>query len=181
MQTKNLDKESVFVDHLLSKDEKRFGIIYDSFSRALYGVIHKIVTNDELAEDILQEVFIKIWNNASSYDSKKARLFTWMLNVARNSAIDYVRSKQGQVDKKNQPYDTCNNILERPTNLSPNHDHIGLKKLVDNLKPDQKEIIDLAFFEGYTHPEIAEKLQIPLGTVKTKCRTAIGILRKSIF
>lgn len=103
-----------------------------------------------------------------------------MLNIARNSAIDYTRSKQGKVDKKNIPLDAFKNINEKQSNLNPNHNYIGIKKLVEELKPDQKEIIDLAFFEGYTHAEIAEKLQIPLGTVKTKCRAAICILRKFI-
>ena len=180
MQVKNLDKETEFVTHLLSKDKKSFGVLYDSYSNALFGIIFRIVQNDELAEDILQEVFIKIWNNSHTYDSKKSRLFTWMLNIARNSSIDYMRSKQGKVDKKNFSIDLVKNIYEKPSNLNQINDYIGIKKLVDELKPDQKEIIDLAFFEGYTHPEIAEKLQIPLGTVKTKCRSAITILRKLI-
>ncbi len=180
MLLNKIDKETEFVAHLLSKDKKRFGILYGDFNLALYGIIYRIVQNDEIAEDILQDVFLKIWNNSSSYDAKKSRVYTWMLNIARNSAIDYTRSKQGKVDKKNIPLDAFKNINEKQSNLNPNHNYIGIKKLVEELKPDQKEIIDLAFFEGYTHAEIAEKLQIPLGTVKTKCRAAICILRKFI-
>jgi RNA polymerase sigma-70 factor (ECF subfamily) len=180
LQLKKIDKEAEFVTHLLSKDKKSFGLLYDNYSNALFGIIFRIVQNDELAEDILQDVFLKIWDNAHIYDSKKSRLFTWMLNIARNASIDYLRSKQGKVDKKNYSIDLVKNIYEKPNHSNTSCDNIGLKKLVDNLKPDQKEIIDLAFFEGYTHPEIAEKLQIPLGTVKTKCRAAINSLRKSI-
>ena len=180
MQVKNIDKETEFVTHLLSKDRRRFGVLYDNYSVALFGIIHRIVLNDEIAEDILQDVFLKIWNNSASYDPKKARLFTWMLNIARNTAIDYKRSKQGRVDEKNYSIDTLKNIYEKPSATSFPHENYGIKKLVDELKADQREIIDLAFFEGYTHPEIAEKLQIPLGTVKTKCRAAISCLRKVI-
>lgn len=178
MQVKSIDKESEFVNHLLSKDKKRFGIIYDNYANALYGIIFKIVQNEEIAEDILQESFLKIWNNSHTYDSKKSRLFTWMLNIVRNSSIDYIRSKQGKVDKKNHSIDDVKNIFE--TSETNTNDYIGLKKILDVLTPEQKQIIDLAFFEGYTHPEISEKLQIPLGTVKTKCRAALNTLRKSI-
>ncbi len=174
------DKENELVEHLLSKDTKRFALVFDYFSAALLGVINQIVKNRELAEDILQDVFLKIWNNSNQYDSNKSRLFTWVLNVARNTAIDYTRSKQGKLDKKNQPLDTLIYSQLGSSELISNHDTIGLKKLVNELKEDQKEIIDLAFFEGYTHVEIAEKLNIPLGTVKTKCRSAISVLRKAI-
>ncbi len=174
------DKESELVDHLLCKDAKRFEYVFDHFSRSLFGIINQIVKHDEQAEDILQDVFLKVWNNSASYDPKKSRLFTWMLNIARNSAIDHQRSKQGKQDKKNQPIDQFMNNSAKYGALMAEHDHIGLKKVVGQLKDDQREIIDLAFFEGYTHTEIAERLHIPLGTVKTKCRNAIIVLRRSL-
>ena len=180
MSTINQDREKALVDHLLSKDPKRFELVFDYFSNSLYGIINQIVKNEELAEDILQDVFLKVWNNSSSYDSNKSRLFTWMLNIARNSAIDYTRSKQGKLDRKNQSIDDYRHENDESFTIVTEHDNIGLKKIVSELKEDQKEIIDLAFFEGYTHIEIAEKLQIPLGTVKTKCRNAIHVLRKTI-
>lgn len=180
MTTEKQNKEKVLVDHLLSKDAKRFEMLFDHFSLSLYGIINQIVRHDEQAEDILQEVFLKIWNSSALYDSKKSRLFTWVLNIARNTSIDYLRSKQAKHDKKNQSLDFFNSNLHEPAIEIINHEHIGLKKLVNQLKDDHKEIIDLAFFEGYTHSEIAEKLHIPLGTVKTRCRNAILVLRKSI-
>ncbi len=180
MTTEKQHKEKVLVDHLLSKDAKRFEMLFDHFSLSLYGIINQIVRHDEQAEDILQEVFLKIWNSSALYDSKKSRLFTWVLNIARNTSIDYLRSKQAKHDKKNQSLDFFNSNLHEPAIEIINHEHIGLKKLVNQLKDDHKEIIDLAFFEGYTHSEIAEKLHIPLGTVKTRCRNAILVLRKSI-
>ncbi len=174
-----MDKEKELVAHLLSKDAKRFECIFDHFSASLFGVINQVVKNEEQAEDILQEVFLKIWNGSSTYNADKSRLFTWMLNIARNSAIDYTRSKQGKHDKKNKPIDEFIGNGQKLSITTSHHEYIGLKKLVDELRSDQKEIIDLAFFEGYTHAEIADKLQIPLGTVKTKCRSAISVLRNN--
>jgi RNA polymerase sigma-70 factor (ECF subfamily) len=172
--------EEELVGHLLSKDATRFEAVYDHFSASLYSIIKQIVNSDELAQDLLQESFLKIWNNAASYNPEKSRLFTWVLNIARNTAIDYLRSKQGKMETKNQSRDSFVHIIENGEPTTQFHDHIGLKKIVDQLKDDQKEIIDLAFFEGYTQDEIAKKLQMPLGTVKTRSRAAIQILRKAL-
>jgi RNA polymerase sigma factor (sigma-70 family) len=172
--------EEELIQHLLSGDSKRFEILYDHFSPVLFGITKKIVKNEELAEDVLQDGFLKIWSNAGSYDPKKARLFTWMLNIVRNTAIDHLRSKQGKLEKKNQPMEAVA-ILSMPSlTTETSHEHIGLKKIVGELKQDQHEIINLAFFEGYTQDEISKKLQIPLGTVKTKCRAALLLLRKTL-
>jgi RNA polymerase sigma-70 factor (ECF subfamily) len=169
------DKEKEFVDHLLSRDARRFALVFDRFSGSLLGILYQMVRDEQQAQDLLQDVFLKIWNNASSYDEKKSRIFTWMLNIARNTAIDHLRSKQGKAEKNIRSIDqtSINKIALQP-------EYIGLKKIVENLKEDQREIIDLAFFEGYSHSEIAEKLNIPLGTVKTRCRNAIRELRKSV-
>jgi len=179
LQSLRQDRESEFVEHLLSHDAQKFTKIYDHFAGALLGIISRIVKNEEQAEDILQDVFLKIWNSSSSYDPKKSRLFTWMLNIARNTSIDYLRSKQGQFDKTALSVDKLN-VVHENSDTHVHLEHIGLKKLVNELKNEQKEIIDLAFFEGYTQNEIADKLQIPLGTVKTRCRKAISTLRESL-
>ena len=172
--------EEELVEHLLSRDARRFAIMYDYFSPSLLGVIKKIVKYDELAEDVLQDGFLKIWNNAKSYDPQKSRLFTWMLNIMRNTAIDYLRSKQGKLEKKSQSVDSYAVMAIPGLAVESNYEHIGLKKMVSELKTDQREIINLAFFEGYTQDEISKKLQIPLGTVKTKCRNALIELRKTL-
>ena len=104
-----------------------------------------------------------------------------MLNIMRNTAIDYLRSKHGKTEKKNLSFD-ANIILEAPMFLiESNYENIGLKKIVSELKIDQLEIINLAFFEGYTQDEISKKLQMPLGTVKTKYRNALITLRKRLI
>jgi len=172
--------EEELVACLQSKDAKQFEIIYDYFSTALYGIINKILDNEEQAQDLLQEVFLKIWNNSSSYNPDKSRLFTWMLNISRNTAIDYIRSAQGKKEKKNQPADSYVNILSNDKNGNELYDTIGLKKVVSTLKEEHKQIIDLIYFEGYTQDEVSKKLNMPLGTVKTRSRSAIQTLRKAL-
>jgi RNA polymerase sigma factor (sigma-70 family) len=173
---KYTEEESIAL--LKSKGEEAFNILYDNYSAALYGVISKIVVAEEIAEDVLQEAFIKIWKNSSFFDPAKGRLFTWMLNIARNMAIDTVRSKQFQIDKTIQKIDHSVGIPNN-THLHVYNavDHIGIKDIVEKLNPDHKIIIDMAYFRGYTQDEISKELNIPLGTVKTRSRMALGHLR----
>ena len=138
--------EEDLVSHILSRDTKRFGIVYDYYSPALFGIIKQIVKDEDISEDVLQDSFLKIWNSASSYNPKKSRLFTWVLNVTRNTAIDYLRSKQGKFDKKNLTSESMLNLIEKKGTSDISHEHIGLKNVVSELKKEQKQIIDLAFF-----------------------------------
>ncbi len=172
--------EEELVIHLKSKDPAKFEIIYDYFSASLYGIINKILDNEEQAQDLLQDTFLKIWNNSFSYNPDKSRLFTWMLNIARNTSIDYIRSAQGKNEKKNQSADIYVNMLENGINSCELHNHIGLKKIISELKEEHRQIIDLVYFEGYTQDEISKKLNMPLGTVKTRSRSAIQTLRKAL-
>jgi RNA polymerase sigma factor (sigma-70 family) len=163
---------------LVSRDMKGIEILYDNYSGALYGIIHRIIQNDEVAEDVLQDTFLKIWNNFSQYDSTKGRLFTWMVNIARNQAIDKVRSKDFVNHSKNQQLDKTVSFIDINKQFSYNPDTIGIKEMVTRLDPEYRQIIDLIFFEGYSQSEAAEKLGIPLGTVKTRSRAAIMKLRQ---
>jgi RNA polymerase sigma factor (sigma-70 family) len=167
--------EEKLISLLAERNQQGLEILYDNYSAALYGVIHRIVTVDEIAEDVLQETFLKIWNNFSQYDSSKGRLFTWMLNVARNLAIDKIRSREFSNQNKNQSLD--NVVSQNSFSDSYNPETIGLKEMVRKLEPEYKELIDLLFFGGYTQAEAAEKLGIPLGTVKTRSRSALNRLR----
>src|ERR1700739_1924920 len=153
-------------------------VLYDNYSAALLGVIFRIVDSSEAAEDILQEVFIKIWKNISSYDRSKGKLFTWLINIARNAAIDSMRVKDYAIKSKIQSIDNSVRSINRQYNVSTQVDHIGLKTLVDKLKPEYKVLVDKLYFEGYTQEEAAEELGIPLGTVKTRIRAAINHLRE---
>ena len=177
---KNKYTEEDLVALLKSKSEKAFSVIYDSFSSALFGVISRIIPDEEQASDILQEAFIKIWRNSSTYDAGKGRLFTWLLNIARNSAIDATRSKQNKAEAKNQRLDNSVKSINRTRSEGIATDHIGLKEVVEKLKPEFKQIIDLLFYGGYTQDEAAKELGIPLGTVKTRSRTALLALREAL-
>jgi RNA polymerase sigma-70 factor (ECF subfamily) len=169
--------EQELVTSLKAKDKQSFGYLYDNYSGALYSIVLQIVPDKELANDVLQEVFITLWRKIENYDPSKGRLFTWMLNVARNLAIDMLRSKAYQNSQKNQQlpdteyYDKAGAV----TQLSV--DHIGLRKLVGKLKTEHRVLIDLAYFKGYTHEEIAAMESLPLGTVKTRIRSALTQLR----
>jgi RNA polymerase sigma factor (sigma-70 family) len=165
---------------LISNNQQLFGVLYDSYSKALFGVIKKIIENDEVAEDLLQEVFIKIWNSRHAYESSKGRLFTWMVSIARNSCIDYLRSKQNRFDEKMNRSDITGWEINKLSNVETQVDHIGLNKVVNRLNEDYRRLIDLVYFEGYTQEEISKKLDMPLGTVKTRVRTALNTLRKEI-
>jgi RNA polymerase sigma factor (sigma-70 family) len=167
------------VDCLLSGDAKQFEKVYDHFASSLLGIIHNVIKDKVIAEDILQEVFIKIWNNSGAYDPKKARLFTWMLNIARNTAIDHTRSRQGKMEEKNISVQDSSAVHELTFSTGKKEEHIGLTALISSLKKEQEEVIILTYFEGHSQSEIAEKLQIPLGTVKTRCRHALNLLRKN--
>lgn len=137
-----------------------------------------MLDNRELAEDVLQEAFLKIWNNFSNYDSVKGRLFTWMLNITRNLTIDTIRSKGYKKQAKIQNSENSVDNISDNTTTAESFDALGIRKHLTLLKNDQKQIIDLAYFGGFTQDEIAKKLAIPLGTVKTRMRTAIIELRK---
>jgi RNA polymerase sigma-70 factor (ECF subfamily) len=161
------------------RDQRAFSYLYDNYSKALFGVINSIVNNTEESEDVLQKSFLKIWNNFSSFDPNKGRLYTWMLNIAKNMAIDSTRSKHEKIKSKIQSTDA--NVYKFENNLvadGNSYDSIGLKNILNNLKEEHKSIIDLAYFEGYTQEEISKKLNLPLGTVKTKVRQAIMQLRE---
>jgi RNA polymerase sigma factor (sigma-70 family) len=166
----------VLTNELQAKNRTAFTYLYDNYSAALYGVIRKIVIDETTASDILQDVFTKIWLKIESYNREKGSLYTWLLNVARNTAIDHLRKSERRVIIQSDEDSVYQNVA---TN-QPNTDSIGLRQIIDKLKPDLKEMIDLHYFAGMTHQEISDQKQMPLGTVKTKIRTGMQQL-KNIF
>jgi len=171
--------ENELVDLLQQRNEKAYTYLYDNYAGALYGIIHSIITNTETASDVLQEVFINIWTKIESYDPAKGRLFTWMLNIARNAAIDKIRSKGFRDSLKNQPISENVDIGGGPASY-PVITDVGLRKVIGKLKEEQRTLLDLSYFMGYTHEEIAKAMNIPLGTVKTRIRSALIQLRTLI-
>jgi len=169
--------EQELVSLLQQRSDTAFSYLYDNYSGALNGIINQIVPESETANDVLQEVFVSIWRKIESYDPAKGRLFTWMLNIARNASIDKIRSRSYRNNLKNQ---TLADNVNDPLNLQvikPVYDNIGLRKIVSQLKEEQRTLIELSYFQGYTHEEIAKVMNIPLGTVKTRIRSALIQLR----
>ncbi|PWK70037.1 RNA polymerase sigma-70 factor (ECF subfamily) [Mucilaginibacter oryzae] len=152
--------------------------LYDMYSASLFGVISRIISDAAIAEDVLQETFVKIWHSFSSYSTEKGRLFTWMVNIARNLAIDKIRSKDFKNQNKNQEIENNVTFIDEQRNTVYKPELMGIKDLVQTLKPEQQLIVNLVYFKGYTHVEAAEELGIPLGTIKTRLRMAIQELRK---
>ncbi len=170
--------EEELVSLLKNKDQKGFNILYNNYSGALFGVINKIVQSDDDANDLLQDTFLKIWRNIDNYDSSKGSIFTWMMNIARNLSIDRVRSADFRDSSQNISMEQ--NIIyqvdsEHQTVMDV--DSIGLRKVVDNLKPEYRQLIELVYYKGYTQAEVSEEYGIPLGTVKTRIKAAVGSLR----
>jgi len=176
-RTKYSEQELVVLLNQQSNDA--FGYLYDNYSGALFTIINQIVPDKETASDVLQEVYVNIWKKIDTYDSTKGRLFTWMLNIARNAAIDKLRSKGYRDNQRNQPITDGESAgLEMRSN--PTINDVGLKKVLTTLNDEYRKLIDLSYFQGFTHEEIAKMMGIPLGTVKTRIRTAISQLRTMI-
>jgi RNA polymerase sigma factor (sigma-70 family) len=161
---------------LRENQQAGYSYLYDHYAPTLYGVIVRIIPNQEAANDVLQETFIKIWKNREKYQPNKGRLYTWMLNIARNTSIDYLRLAENQ--REIQDIDSNVYAVDKQHYTKQATDETGILELIEKLSPDRKQLLDMAYFQGYTHEEIAKKLEMPLGTVKTKIRSAILELRK---
>lgn len=172
----NKYSEAELVTLLKERNEEGFAYLYEHYSGALFSQIGTIVTDQSLAADVLQEVFLNIFKKIGSYDAERSRLYTWMLHIARNAAIDLVRSKGFRQMQQNRDIEDNVYAADRP--VSTHTDHIGLAKLVGTLKQELQQVVQLAYFKGYTQEEISDMLDIPLGTVKTRIRTALKQLRE---
>lgn len=176
IQTLTMIQEEI-VTLLQKKDDKAYSTLYDMYAKSLFAVITNLINDREEAEDVLQEVFIKIWKNMDSYDESKGRFYTWMINIARNTAIDKLRSKNFNNSKKNLSTDNFVHLFDESNKAVFKIDAIGIQEFIKKLKPKCIALIDLLFFKGYTQQEASEALEIPLGTVKTQNRNCINDLR----
>ncbi|HKK77309.1 MAG TPA: sigma-70 family RNA polymerase sigma factor [Saprospiraceae bacterium] len=168
------------VQRLQSGDHSVISTLYDRYGDTLYGIVLRIVGQEDLAQDVIQESYVKIWKNAGRYDATQGTLFTWMLNICRNTAIDKTRSAHFRHKKKVHVVD--DNINDhRNFAYEQKTDHIGLDEEVNNLEEKYRTVIDLIYFRGFTQREVVEQLNIPLGTVKSRVRIALRELRKKFL
>ncbi|SDF00975.1 RNA polymerase sigma-70 factor, ECF subfamily [Dyadobacter soli] len=174
-------REAELVAKLKTNSRSAFEYLYDHYSAALYGVILKIVKDEEKAADVLQESFLKVWRHIASYSSEKGTLFTWMLNIARNRAIDMLRADS----KTEQKVIRMDVVTEMEQVWGDNWSEIvfemDVKTAVSGLPSERRTPIELVYFQGYTHEEAAEKLSVPLGTVKSRIRKGLQELRAAFF
>ena len=175
MQPATKYTEQELISYLKERNDFAFSYLYDNYSGALFSVIINIVPDKEIAGDVLQEVYINIYRKIDTYDAGKSRLYTWMLNIARNEAIDTIRSKGYRNSQQNR--EVTEAVYEQAGSVQQNIDRIGLRKLLEKIKPEYRDLIDLSYFKGLTQEEISQFQGIPLGTVKTRLRAALSQLR----
>lgn len=143
----------------------------------MFGLVSRIVSDHKVAEEVLQDAFVRIWDRIDHYDESKGRLFTWMLNLARNLAIDRTRSREMSVARKTGGIDSYVHKIEARANVEQATDAIGLGDSLGKLPEELRLVIEYLYLKGYTQSELAKEFDIPLGTVKTRVRMAMNRLR----
>lgn len=175
---RNSKEEASLIIRLKNRDETAFASLYDTYSNVLYGLIVRIVHDYADAENLVQDSFVKCWLNIEKFDPEKACFATWLINIARNTAIDFTRSKYFFQKQANHNLEKIVSNELGPGSEAIAVEAIGLSEQLEKLSPQAKEIIQWMYFEGYTQQEIAETKGIPLGTVKSRSRLALKELRK---
>src|SRR6185312_1928610 len=176
------EADAEIVKRLQSRDPQALAEIYDRYGRLTYSLILRVVRNAAIAEDLVQETFLRVWNRAQGFDAEKGALGPWLLSIARNRAIDYLRSASGRernaVEWEELDHPSLYTFMERDI-LAADNARV-LRTALHKLTPQQREVIELAYFEGLTQTEMAERMGQPLGTVKTWVRTALKNLREQL-
>lgn len=167
--------EQQIVTLLKANDKKAISLLYDNYANTLLGVIKKIITDDDTAQDVLQESFVKIWRNSKKYDPDKAKLFTWLYRIAYNSAIDKVRSLKNKTKKEIQ---IENSSVYKIESGALNEDVLDIQKHLSSLDEKYQIVLNALFFEGMTQQEASEELNIPLGTIKSRLKIGLRELKK---
>ncbi len=167
--------EKHIVELLQERNEKAISLLYEHYGDTLYGVAKKVVRDEELAQDILQESFVKIWKKSDSYDPSKAKLFTWLFRITRNTAIDKLRSINTKTDKEIQMdvSDVYNLGVE---SIRP--ELMDVQENLEKIEPKYQIVLEALFFQGMTQQEASEELDIPLGTIKSRLKIGLRELKK---
>jgi RNA polymerase sigma-70 factor, ECF subfamily len=172
----------VLMQRIAQRDAKALRELYGRFSKALYSVIYSIVKSKEDAEEILCEIFQQVWEKAPSYDFGKGSVYTWLLTMARNRAIDRLRSKGYKAGKLSDGGEGLDDLA-----LSDHYSQLDqvvfseraalVKQALERISPDQRKMLETAYFEGCSQSEIAERFGLPLGTVKSRVRDGMKALQ----
>jgi RNA polymerase sigma-70 factor (ECF subfamily) len=164
------------LDRVIARDPNALGELYDTHSRLLFGLILRILKNRDEAEDVLQEVFVQAWTRATTYQPAFGSPTGWLVSIARNRAIDRLRANavRGRASESTSMSPTG----ETPeSQASLGEQQLDIKRALDALPPEQRDLIEQAYFLGFTHSELAARCSLPLGTVKTRIRSGMQALR----
>jgi RNA polymerase sigma-70 factor (ECF subfamily) len=175
-QPVNPKDDAALIARLRDGDENAMADLYDRYSSIVYGVALRVLHDTTAAEDVLQEVFLQLWRRPQIFDAGRGRLAPWLAVIARNRAIDLVRKRPHEEDIDELPISTGVNLEDASAQ------RLAVEKIrgvVAGLPSDQRNALEMAFFEGMTHTEIARKTGEPLGTVKTRIRSALMAVRKA--
>ncbi len=167
--------EKHIVELLQERNEKAISLLYEHYGDTLYGVAHKVVRNEELAQDVVQESFVKIWKKSDSYDASKAKLFTWLFRITRNTAIDKLRSVNTKTDKEIQ-MDVSDVYNLGVDSIKP--EFMDVRENLEKIEDKYQIVLDALFFQGMTQQEASDELDIPLGTIKSRLKIGLRELRK---
>jgi len=171
--------DATLVQSLLQRDVNSFEQLYDRHSRTVYALVLRILQQAATAEEVVQDVFLQLWRNAAAYDAQRGPFVPWLLTLARNRALDHLRLKSERQRRREEQTDELPPVVAAPPEYEKELDERRrvekVRSLMGGLLPQQKRAIELAYFEGLSHSEIADKLKEPLGTVKSWIRN--GLLR----
>lgn len=171
--------EDKLIEGLKNMDGSAMSALYRMYSDSLYRVISTIVVIEEVAQDLLQETFIKIWKSFKQYDPGKGRLYTWMARLARNLSIDYLRSVNYRNYTVSENLSESTQQIDQKFQVSYNPELIGVKDMTNILNEDQRSALDLIYFKGYTHVQAAEELNITVGILRSRLQSSITELRRT--
>jgi RNA polymerase sigma-70 factor (ECF subfamily) len=167
------------IERVVARDETALAALYDRYSGLLCGILNRILRDAQAAEEILQDVFFQVWRNAAQFDPARGSIAGWLVVAARNRAISRLRRRNpGETEE------LVENTVVLPTNIeseAAQKEMMGkVRTALSDLSQDQQQCVELAYFEGLTHSEIAARTGDPLGTVKTRLRSAVDALRKKL-
>lgn len=170
-------QEDLLVAMLKGKNQQALTLAYHNYSGAIYGIILRMLQSEEIAQEVLQDVFLKAWDNIEQYDATKGKFFTWLSTIARRLAIDKTRSAEYKKTEKTKNIEHIVHSEDRWSE-TPQFKDAGLERVISTMDEKYRTLIDMAYFYGYTHQEIHEATNIPIGTIKTRLRAAVQELRR---
>ena len=177
------EEDRALAERLKQRDTQAMADLYDRYGRMAYVLVLRVVKNGAVAEDLVQETFLRVWNRVQGFDQERGSLSAWVMTVARNRAIDYLRSLDGRMQQSAYELEASENpvlFTDMERDILNSDRARRLKEAFQKLNPNQRLVIELAYYEGLSQSEMAERMKQPLGTVKTWVRSALRTLREEL-